>query len=118
MENPCSYDIYLNYKCPKCDAIHEATPKETRFPGGVLCYCGKEISFKEIEKINVKLHFKKQEKVVDKPPIDSARPIITDESALAISGLIKLGYKATTAKEMVKGHRGTAEEILQKVFNK
>ena len=45
---PSKYEVQLVYECPSCSIEHYATVDETRFPGGVLCYCGKKIKFKAI----------------------------------------------------------------------
>lgn len=46
---PIGADIWLIYECA-CGLRHEARVKETVFPGGILCSCGKELRLKPIER--------------------------------------------------------------------
>lgn len=121
MLTPKSFDIYLNYICPKCGAIHEATPDQTKFPGGVLCYCKEKLKFKKIQNVKVRLEFKEQERAQPiKATKDSPKPKSANdlERKLAISGLVKLGWSRSDAKALVGTLEGTAEEIIQKALRR
>ncbi len=50
---PNSVFIELIYLCDNCGDKHYVKKQETRFPGGKLCYCGKELRFDPIKEIKV-----------------------------------------------------------------
>ena len=66
---PQSADVYLKYKCPKCDAIHLAQREETVFPGGVLCCCGYKLRFAPVKSIKLSLDYGVVAQTLDKAAI-------------------------------------------------
>lgn len=121
---PVGADVYLKYKCPKCDCEHVLRREETEFPGRILCVCNAKLTVRPIGSINVQPLYReaasknfvgpKPAKAVDKP----ANRDIMNETGQA---LISLGYKKDEAKQMVLravklGTYTTTEELLQAVF--
>tara|TARA_B100000029_G_scaffold497366_1_gene564887 strand:- start:306 stop:656 length:351 start_codon:yes stop_codon:yes gene_type:complete len=91
---PSKYEVQLVYECPSCSIEHYATVDETRFPGGVLCYCGKKIKFKAIYGTKITLKTKEWEKKENvKKEVDNR--LLED----IISALCNTGYKKSEAKK-------------------
>jgi len=93
--SPSKYEVQLVYECPSCSIEHYATVDETRFPGGVLCYCGKKIKFKAIYGTSLSLKTKKVKK----------QKAVTKDSNLLedlVSTLCSVGYKKSEAKTKAK----------------
>lgn len=86
---PESADVYLKYKCSKCDAVHIVERAETIFPGGVLCSCGCKLRFRPVKSIKVSLNY-------------GLQPQMLDEAASAAQKLLKnYGFDRSEATGLV-----------------
>lgn len=88
---PTGADLWLIYTCNKCGQEHQATIKETRFPGGVLCCCNNRIVFDPIQKVKINVnylspHHKKLNQIVKENKLGKVY------HAGAVQSLKKLGW--------------------------
>lgn len=102
---PTGADLSLLYTCPKCGQVHPASIKETKFPGGVLCYCGNQITFDTIYHVDLKIDYigkgKSKGGALDKP----AKQVYNGPIGMktnVIDGLVKLGYRRGLVRERYK----------------
>lgn len=117
MMEPATADVYLVYRCPKCESEHQMTVAETRFPGGVLCWCGAELRFKPVKRVDVSPEYVvttevKQEREV-RPTRDNS---LVEQVVVALGGL---GYSERQAREEIERlpTLGSVEDYLREVLN-
>jgi phage FluMu protein Com len=117
---PVGAEVYLKYKCPKCEVEHILQREETEFPGRILCVCGSKLVTRPIRQINVqplygetasKNFVQKSKKPLDKKPDGG----IIDDTLKALLGL---GYKKAEAMPrivslMERKTYGEAELLLR-----
>lgn len=114
---PNGADLYLLYTCPDCSQVHSATIKETKFPGGVLCYCGHQIKFDPIEHVHMKIDYgiRKEERKAEKVKDRAYRGDV-------MKALTNLGYKSSDVSKAYKKvydsipDHGNVEDIIQRVL--
>lgn len=89
---PKTADVFFVYQCEKCGQQHQASIKETKFPGGVLCFCGSQIRFDPIKHVHLNIEYvRTKNKGLDKP----AKSLYNGPRAYrtqVINSLVKLGY--------------------------
>ena len=95
---PSRYEVQLVYECPSCELEHYATVEETRFPGGVLCYCGDKIKFKPIQGTSLSLKSKGRKERKPNPQKNKDSKLLED----LVSALCSVGYKKSEAKIRAK----------------
>lgn len=66
---PQSADVYLKYRCEKCQALHIVQREETIFPGGVLCHCGHKLRFAPVKAIKIMCDYGVAPQTLDKAAV-------------------------------------------------
>lgn len=114
---PVTADVYLVYKCDKCESLYTITRKETIFPGGVLCGCGNELRFEPVKSIRVIPNYttqrQEEKRVVDSPKIQENHQDVLDS-------LVGLGYNKGIAKRKIAALlplKMSNEQMLRKILS-
>ena len=123
---PYEKQLYLLYRCPKCQGEWRVTLEEATLIGRQICYCGRLLVFAPITdvRILVKHANNNYEKLIDTPPLTSysiprtvavpANPLFDD----TVSALASLGYKNKEAQKIAlklvqANPNSTVDELLR-----
>ena len=110
MLQPSGYDLYVLYRCHKCQLEHSVSIYEVENVGRKICYCGALLKFEPLGSISVTPEFCEPIRKIVKKPKSTAQPkpktepkpkTITIDSDLVVS-LKNLGYKVGEAKTLIQ----------------
>ena len=112
MLQPLGYELYVLYRCHKCQLEHSISLYEIENIGHKICYCGEVLKFDPLGAISVTPEFcepirkvvkKRRSTVQSKPKTEpkTKTTTITVDSDLVVS-LKNLGYKTGEAKTLIQ----------------
>ena len=118
---PKKTEVCLIYVCPKCEQEWHQSIKETKFPGGVLCYCDAELSFLPVTKVNVELKYKDDKD--DKEYQEEKEEKEEKDFEEVVVSLTNLGFKKSEARKLVKEFTSekdysSSEELCEDIFSR